>query len=291
MKKIVFLIGTVILGCIVFSCTDLDDTPPEPMLVIKFKFDPSQERLDNLGQPANAVGSGNASQSPEINSFSSDYIEFLKDENTQLGEGKIIYQGTRTTAGGTSAIDFGQSSIVNKNDVFVEIPLKSITPGDYKYLRSSISYQNFNVKVRRNNIDYNAYMVGFMGDNNYISTFSISDYPFVINANKLQGYWALGLSAVTYSFSGQTAANATTVPNPLWATSPTPLGSSIITGAFSNTLTITGLETRNIVVTISLSNRKSFVWREVNVDGKFEPPAGENIIDMGLRGLKATFIK
>ncbi len=275
MKKIAYLLGLIIVGFTIYSCTDLDDTPAEPMLIIKFKVDPSQERLNNLGEVSNPVGSGNASQYPDINGLSSDYIELLPDENTQLGEGKIIYQSPRTTAGGATAIDFTQSTIVGKDETFLEIPLKSIAPGDYKWIRSSISFQNFNIKVRYQNNDYTANMYSFIGDNNYIGSLSIGDYSFTINGNKPQGYWAYGLTAITYSNSGQTLTNATTVPNPLWQTSPIPLGSSVITGQFTTPLSITGLETRNIIVTLSLSNKKSFVWHEVSTpDGKYQPQAG-----------------
>jgi len=34
-----------------------------------------------------------------------------------------------------------------------------------------------------------------------------------------------------------------------------------------------------------LSINKSIEWTEVVVDGKYEPSAGENVVDMGLRGL------
>ena len=52
---------------------------------------------------------------------------------------------------------------------------------------------------------------------------------------------------------------------------------------------ITGNETKNIEVQLSLSINNSFEWQEVNVDGKFEPSVGENVVDMGLRGLIPSF--
>ncbi len=33
----------------------------------------------------------------------------------------------------------------------------------------------------------------------------------------------------------------------------------------------------------------SFEWQGVIADGKFEPSAGENVVDMGLRGLISSF--
>ena len=52
---------------------------------------------------------------------------------------------------------------------------------------------------------------------------------------------------------------------------------------------ITGNETQNILVTLSLSINKSFEWHEVVEDGKYEPGIGENVVDMGLRGLIPSF--
>jgi hypothetical protein len=48
---------------------------------------------------------------------------------------------------------------------------------------------------------------------------------------------------------------------------------------------ITGEETENIELTLSFSVNNSFEWLEVVEDGKFEPAIGEQVVDMGLRGL------
>src|SRR5690606_37668777 len=103
------------------------------------------------------------------------------------------------------------------------------------------------------------------------------------------GYWAFSLNGFPYSTQGQAPAGATTVPNPIAATSPIPAGSCVVTGQFANNLVITGDETDDIVITLSLSVNDSFEWQEVSVDGKFEPSIGEHVIDMGLRGLIPSF--
>lgn len=59
----------------------------------------------------------------------------------------------------------------------------------------------------------------------------------------------------------------------------------MVTGQFENGLTISGDETEDVIVTLSFSINDSFEWTEVNVDGKYEPGAGEQVVDMGLRGL------
>lgn len=58
---------------------------------------------------------------------------------------------------------------------------------------------------------------------------------------------------------------------------------------FSNNLVITGAETQNIEIELSLSINNSFEWEEVNADGKYEPSVGENVVDMGLRGLIPSY--
>ncbi|PKP18780.1 MAG: hypothetical protein CVU07_01210, partial [Bacteroidetes bacterium HGW-Bacteroidetes-23] len=81
------------------------------------------------------------------------------------------------------------------------------------------------------------------------------------------------------------------VPNPLFQTSPVPQGSCVVTGKFENNLTLVGNETSDVVVTLSLSINNSFEWTEVNNDGKYEPSAGENVVDMGLRGMIPSYVR
>ena len=54
---------------------------------------------------------------------------------------------------------------------------------------------------------------------------------------------------------------------------------------------INGNENKDVVVTLSLSNNNGFEWTEVTADGKFEPSIGENVVDIGLRGLIPTYSK
>ena len=286
--KIVTLLA---LSLISFSCSDEDDNQvvvEEPQLIIKFKFDPTQIRLNNIGQPS-TVAAGNAAQSPIFNSISAHYLEFTPNALTQVGQGAILYSGPSTTLGGANAIDFSQAKIVGEGEAFLSIPLKNIPQGSYEYVRVSLSYQNYNINVRASGSDYVGTLASFVGYNNYITTHSINGNPFVVNNDVLQGYWAFGIPSVGYYTSGQAPAGATTVPNPLAATSPIPAGSCLVTGKFVNNFVITGNETKNIEVQLSLSINNSFEWQEVNADGKFEPSVGENVVDMGLRGLIPSF--
>ena len=73
--------------------------------------------------------------------------------------------------------------------------------------------------------------------------------------------------------------------NPIFNTSPIPAGSCVVTGAFQAPVTITGNETADVVITVSLSTNKSFEWTELDGDNKFEPVNGETVVDMGIRGM------
>lgn len=271
-----------------FSCSDKDDVAVEPQLIIKFKFDPTQVRLNNLGQPS-SLSSGNAAQSPVFNTISAHYFELAPNAFTALASGTILYKADETMAGGDLAIDFSQAKIVGEDEVFLSIPLSQIPQGNYEYVRVSLSYQNYDIAIRSNAVDYTGTLESFVGYNTYINTHYIGNNSFPVNGNRLQGYWAFGLNGFPYATSGQAPPGATTVSNPIAATSPIPSGSCVVTGKFQNNLVITNNENSNVYVTLSLSTNNSFEWEEVISDGKYEPSIGENVVDMGLRGLIPSF--
>lgn len=281
----VFLIA---LGSISCDKDDNTTTTTGPMLYVQFKFDKNQERLNNLGQPS-AIAAGNAALSPNFNAVSAHYFELAQNQYTQLGEGDVLYHAPETTVGGDKAIDFSQAKIVGEGENFLAIPLSAIKAGSYEWVRVSLSYQNYDISVRTAGVDYAGTLASFVGFNTYIGTHSIHNSFFPVNGNRLQGYWAFALEDYPYSTSGQAPAGATTVPNPIADTSPIPAGSCVVTGKFAEKLVITGAEKSNIVLTLSLSVNNSFEWHEVTADGKYEPGIGENVTDMGLRGLIPSF--
>ena len=65
----------LLLLCLVlcFACSEDQDDNPQPNLIIKLNFDPNQQRLDNLGQPA-TIPDGNAAQTPVVQKMSANYI-------------------------------------------------------------------------------------------------------------------------------------------------------------------------------------------------------------------------
>lgn len=275
------LFATVI---ILTSCSkDKDDTQTtQHNLIIKLKFDPNQARLNNLGQPA-TIPAGHAAQSPNVNKMSANYIEFAPSATTALGAGDIIFKGDETTAGGATAIDFQNAIFGGNNDAFLTVPLSDVAAGNYNWVRVSLAYQEGTINLRVNGNDITGTLASFVGYNTYITSFDLNGSTIDVNANELQGFWAF--EALGFTTQGQAPEGATTVPNPLFDTSPIPQGSCVVTGQFANGLTITGNETEDIVVTLSFSINNSFEWTEVNADGKYEPEAGEQVVDMGLRGL------
>jgi hypothetical protein len=285
MKLNTLLFTLVVLTSV--SCNRCkDNNTQEPKLVVKIITNPNQERLNNLGQPS-VVPAGHAAQSPVFHKISAHYLEFAPNMFTALGGGEVVYHAPETMAGGSNAIDFSQSKVVAPGEVFFEMPLKDFTPGTYEYVRASLLYQNYDVNFFAVGMDLVGRVASFVGFNTYISNYTINTQNQVVNDDVLQGYWGFETSVfgTPYVTSGQAPAGATTVPNPIFATSPIPQGSCVVTGAFTQPLVITGNETDDIVVTLSLSTNNSFEWVDSTPDGKWQPEVNEQVVDMGLRGL------
>ncbi len=257
-----------------------------PVVNFVFKFDSTQVRLNNLGQPA-SIPAGNAAQSPVFNLMSSHYVELALDQYTAVGAGDILYHAAETTAGGSTAIDFTKSTFAGNNQVFLSVPIDSITPGSYHWLRVSLAYQNYNVKYSANGQSHTGTIASFIGFKTYVNSYKIKDSTVIVNANKSQGYWGFETSVSGFGVvrTGQSPAGATTVPNPIFATSPIPAGSCLATGQFASPLVITGNETSDITIVVSLSTNNSFEWIDADNNGTYDPLNGDQVVDMGVRGL------
>ena len=142
-------------------------------------------------------------------------------------------------------------------------------------------------------------MSSFVGYNTHINNLKVYEEELQIDESKLQGFWAFetqfeGLLVPYNQVSmGQAPENATTVVNP-FPNAPIPTGSCVVSGSFDQTLNITGEETEDINVIISLSTNNSFEWNDLNGNGEWDldvanPDSSEPVVDMGLRGLKASF--
>ncbi len=299
--KLLCITGVLFLT---FSACKKDDPQPTPevptgpSLIFKFKFDEDQERLGNTGQPV-TMPSNHAGQSPSFNGISAHYIELAPEPWTQLGTGDVLYVGPETDAGGATALDFDQAIIKGEDEEFIRIPFSEITPGLYKWIRVSLSYQNYDIEYMFAGTMYSGTVASFIGFNNYISSYQIKNEIMQVNDDKLQGFWGFETTVMgfTQTTEGQAPEGATTVPNPLFGEADIPDGSCVVTGPFNNHLTITGEETEDIVIVLSLSTNDSFEWIDVNSDGKYEPldanfdSTGEVPVDMGVRGLEAIVLE
>ncbi len=309
-KSCFFLLSVCTL--FLFSCqeeTDGDNTnnPGGPQLKFKFKFDENQERLNNIGIPE-GVAAGNAAQTPDFKGMSIHYIEMAPSAFTQLGQGDVVYRGETTSAGGADAVDFDEATVADEGEIFYSVPLSQVDPGTYEWIRTSVTYQNYDIKFNVVNADdwigfceggasnRTGTVASFLGYNVYISEVTPNTETLVVNDDKLQGFWAFeidDLGALCESFaprlySGESA--GTTVVNPLFGTSDIPAGSCVVTGAFTQPLTVTGDETEDIVVELSYSINQSFEWIDQIPNGEFDldaanPANSDIIIDMGVRGL------
>lgn len=279
------------LSALVFvSCKKDDDeeAKPVPRLILKFKFDSTQVRLNNFGQPS-SVPAGHGAQSPVFNRMSAHYVEFAQTATTALGNGDVVYHAPETDAGGATAINHDLSQEVPSGSEFLNIPITDLSPGTYQWLRVSLAYQNYSVRLKYGSQNLVGTIASFIGYNTYIGSYLIRDSVVTVNDDRLQGYWGFEVNDLPIPvITGQAPAGATTVPNPLNATSPIPAGSCVVTGAFPVPLTITGSETSDVVIEVSLSTNHSFEWTEADADNVWEPNLGEQVTDMGVRGLIPT---
>ncbi len=328
-----YLFSAFIIGIIIFSCKKKEDpvdptpTPPVsttaavpygepdsvwtptgtgPRLIFKFKFDSTQVRLDNFGNPNPTIPSGHGAYCPVFNKMAAHYIELAQNDLTALGSGVVLYHAPETAVGGTTAIQFSQSIVVRENVIFYSTPLSSVTAGTYKWLRLSLSYQNYDIPYKANALPTANHIgtgtiASFLGYKTYVEKYKVKSQNIIPSAsvggayvNHLQGYWGFETYIAGYGYymaDGQPPAGSTTVVNPNFTNSPVPAGSCVVTSVFTNTasvaqnLTITGTETQDIIITVSVSTNKSFEWLDLTTDGYYQPENGETPVDMGIRGI------
>ncbi len=283
-------IPALALACLLFqSCQKEADTGAgsgTAKVNFIFKFDSTQVRLNAFGQPT-PMPATNAGLSPRFNLMSAHYVEMTPTAFTALGAGAILYKAPQVNTGGATAIDFSNSKFAGNNQVFLSVPVNSFAAGTYTWLRISLAYQNYNIYMNSSGQVIDATLASFIGFNTYLKSYKVKDSTVTINANRLQGYWALEgkFSGFGFLISGQAPPGSTTVPNPLFATSPIPQGSCLVTGQFLTPLVVTGKETADINIIVSLSTNKSFEWIDVDHNGTFDPDNGDTVIDMGIRGM------
>jgi len=322
MKK---LIAITLLGSILFSCTKKTEEEKEPevttavespypdtvwtssgtgpRLILKFKFDSTQIRLNNFGQPdPYVVRQDTSAISPIFRQMASHYVELAPNDMTALSAGAVLYRAPEAVKSGSNSILFNKSVVVREGVPFFSIPLSQITPNTYKWLRVSISYQNYDIKYLANGYYGTGTIASFLGFNTYVEKYKIKDKDMIPSSGvggpyqtHPQGYWGFEsyFPAANYYYTsdGQSPSGATTVVNPN-PNSPIFPGSCVVTAEFANStgtvnqpLVITGSETQDIIVTVSLSTNKSFEWKDTNNNQIYEPLIGETPVDMGIRGM------
>lgn len=268
-----------------------------PKLIFKFKFDSTQVRLNNLGQPTVVATASNSAYSPIFNGMAAHYIELAANDNVAVGGGLQLFKATETTCGGATAIVHCKSTVVKDGEIFYSIPISAAMAGTYKWLRVSLAYQNYNIKVKTTSAGIiEGTIASFVGYNTYVTKYKMKNAVMTPTTgglgNHLQGYWGFytKVFGVDTYFDGQAGQTTVVNPNP---SSPIPAGSCLVTGEFvmnsaptvGAPLIITGTETSDIIITVSLSTNKSFEWKEMTFDGYFQPEIGEKPVDMGIRGM------
>ncbi len=298
------------------ACQQDDGTTSstDAKLTFQFQFNKTQERLDGFGNPV-AVATGNAAQSPDFNSMSVHYIEFVPTKFTQVGEGAVVYEGETRTAessGFETAIVWDEAIQSGEGDIFHEVTLDKLAPGTYEYLRASVTYQNADVFFNLINLsdplpsellNQKGTLSSFIGFNTYINELKVKEKSLTVNEEKPQGFWAFEPQLdqpyqdlyIQYANPdgvdlGQAPSGSTTVVNLLEDFGVTiPQGSCIVTGKLKEPLVVTGEETEDIKVTLSFSVNQSFEWVDVNGNGEWDFDVSgqvvESVVDMGLRGL------
>ena len=312
MRNLVFLL---LSGLFLASCDSTETPETTAQMHFQFKFDATQERLNNIGETA-SIPAGHAAQSPNFNSMSGYYIELVPSKFTQIRDGAVIYEANTQPSSDpnfSEAVIFDEAIVSNENSIFKTIPIKDIPAGTYEYLRISVIYQNADIRFNLKNLpapfppnldNQLGTIASFIGFNTHLNDFTVKNKTIEVNDDKNQGFWGFEPQLdepyqgyyIQYAnpegvVSGQSPSGGTTVVNPLAPFGVTlPFGSCIVTGQLDTPLTITGTETDDINITLSFSINNSFEWIDDNGNGEwdFDVQGGtvEQLVDMGLRGLK-----
>lgn len=254
-----------------------------PALVLLVDVDETLPRLDNAGQPVTELPAGHAAQNPRFRTIAASHGELVPNAVTPLGQGTELFDSPEREG----AHDFDAVPKAAPGETLIRIPIADITPGSYAYLRMAVAFQRYEVEGHAEfmGIDVAADIdiASFLDDQLYISAYEIGDTTVELNEVKSQGYFG-AWSQYTGVTTGQVPTGATTVPNPLDATSPIPVESCVVTGIFETPFVITGDESEDITLHVTMSTNQSFEWTDTNQDGLWQP-LDESVADMGLRGM------
>jgi hypothetical protein len=253
-----------------------------PRLRILLDVDPDQVRLDNFGEPAPEPPTGHAATDPDFLLIGAHSAELVPNEFTLLGAGVQLFDSPHMQG----AVDFGQLPVVAPGEELASVSLSELEPGTYEFLRVSVSFQQYRVTGHADfggmEISTPVEVASFVEGSTYIDSYEIGDDLVQVGGVRDQGYYG-AWSQYTGVMEGQAPVGATTVPNPLDATSPIPVGSCVVTASFEPPLVLGGDEQGDLTLAVTLSSNRSFEWID-DGDGKWQPFA-EQVVDMGLRGM------
>ena len=253
-----------------------------PRIRVLLDVDPDQIRVDSFGQPAPFPPAGHAALSPDFLVIGAHSAELVPHEFTLLGAGEQLFDSEHRD----DAVDFDALPRVSPGDELWSGALSTLAPGTYKYLRLSVSYQQFRVpgtaSFAGNEITTPIEIVSVVESKMYIDAYDIGDDTVEIDGVREQGYFG-AWSQYTGVTQGQAPVGSTTVPNPLDATSPIPVTSCVVAAVLDPPLVITGDEEGDLTFNITMSTNNSFEWID-DGDGKWQP-LSEPVVDMGLRGM------
>ncbi len=293
-----YIFGFLVLS--VFGLTSCEEPMVEQdpyQLIITFTLDDQADRQDNLGNPA-TIPAGNAAQSPDFKEMGIHFLGLYPDKFTAYDQGVTLLSTPTTDQGGIKAIDFDQEFMFNQEDNILKVNLDDIEPGIYEYIRSSIAFQkyeiDFNLKGANlpngidDDIDAKGLVASFLGYNTYINSYQLNDQTVQVQQNKAQGYFGMETSADISGFPFseiiEATAPQTTVPNPIFDSSPVPAESCVVTGRFPEALIIPADPSKDIEIEVIISTNNSFEWVDTNGNGVYEPLLQEQVVDMGTRG-------
>ena len=275
------------------------------MLNITFIMDPTAARLNNFGDSV-TIPTGNAGQNPDFETLGLHFIGLYPNKFTPYEGGETVFLSPTTEEGGIAAIDFDEELFLTEAENTYSIALSELESGTYEYFRASIGFQKYNIVYNlggassrpdwpsgiSDDIDVNGTLASFLGYNTYIRNYTLQNHTVNVNTNQAQGYFGLESNGnvAGYPFTDLTEGNApqTTVPNPIDATSPIPAGSCVVTGKFPVALIISDDPSDDINIQVVISINKSFEWQDDNNNNKYEPLLGEQVVDMGTRGVFPT---
>lgn len=301
MRKITFLFAVPLCFTLCSSCHK--DVKDFTYLNFSIAFDPMQDRLDNQGNPA-PLAAGHGAQSPDMENVRIQYIEFVPDANTAYKDGEQLFKANQYNFGGTYAIYFDSTLDAVPGGRFYSLNLKRLPAGTYRYVRVHVSWQHCMVQYDLNNVpgtgtlsDLSGDLACTLGDASYYGMFAVGDSSLPVNAVLYPGVWKLSAVLPDPSMSriigGQCPPGNITEVNPLYASSPVPPQTNIVTAAFDDPLVLADDETRNLNVTLTLSVNQSIEWDDSNGNGAWDVDytgsSTEPLVDVGIRGMTLQY--